>query len=111
MKKWICLLTALTLCLLTGCADTPKKEDIPVELTIMSWNILNPAWGGGPAADRADAFGETVADVAPDVLGLQEASKTWHAEFDVLPSHYAPVCATSNSGNPSMTTFFYNTET
>ena len=111
MKKWLCLLTALMLCVLTGCTDTPKKEVSPVELTIMSWNILNPAWGGGPAADRADAFGETVAAVAPDVLGLQEASKTWHAAFDVLPAHYAPVCATSNSGNPSMTTFFYNTET
>ncbi len=111
MKKRLCLFAALLMCLSAGCADTPKKEETPVKLTIMSWNILNPAWGGGPAADRADAFAQTVEKVTPDVCGLQEASKTWHAAFDVLPAHYAPVCETANSGNPCMTTFFYNTQT
>lgn len=112
MKKWLCLVLALTILCLVGCADTPdEKENEPVELTIMSWNILNPAWGGGPAADRADGFIQTVTECTPDVLGLQEASRTWHAEFDALPANYAAVCDAANSGNPSMTTFFYNTDT
>ncbi len=121
MKKWLCILLTCAMCGMVGCAEKPQPnapipdEPAPPEetatVTIMSWNILNPTWGGGPAEDRAEGFLTTINERMPDILGLQEASVRWHEQFAALPANYEAICATANSGKPCMTTFFYNTDT
>ena len=99
----LCLL--LPLGAFVGCA--PKTADI----TVMSWNILNPSWGGTPASVRIDNIFDTLAAEMPDVVGLQEASALWHKEFENLPAPYAALCDTSNGDGDCMTMFLYNTDT
>lgn len=114
MKKLLALWLSFALLCLVGCGeapDEPEKEATPVELTVMSWNLLNPAWGGGPVAGRSAEFVQTISERLPDVLGVQEASATWHEAFASLPSSYAAICATSNGGDANMTAFLYNTDT
>ncbi len=107
MKRLISILTILSLLLggLTGCA--PKTADI----TVMSWNILNPSWGGTPVSVRGEKFFDTLTEEAPDVIGLQEASSPWHEAFADLPAPYAMLCDTSNGDDDCMTMFLYNTDT
>lgn len=112
MKRILSILSALAL-LFTGCASAPKE---PAKIRVMSWNILNPAWGGPPADMRIEPFFETLTKQMPDVIGLQEACTAWQTEFATLPAPYAAVCdKLSNSsvigGRDCMTMFFYNTET
>lgn len=107
MKRLFSLLLAVTL-LLTGCTFT---SDEPASIKVMSWNILNPSWGGIPADMRADSFFATLTGQMPDVIGLQEASSQWQAEFDALPAPYEAICNKTKGGKDCMTMFFYNTET
>lgn len=107
MKRLLSLLLIAAI-LLTGCAFNPEAY---APIRIMSWNILNPAWGGTPAELRSEAFFTTLLEQMPDVIGLQEASSAWHAEFEALPAPYAAICDTTESGKDCMTMFFYNTDT
>ncbi len=107
MKRFFSLLSAISL-LLTGCS-LAKNE--PAQIKVMSWNILNPAWGGPPAETRIETFFTTLTEQMPDVIGLQEASGPWQAEFDALPAPYQAICNKTDSGKDCMTMFFYNTET
>ena len=107
MKRFFSLLLATTL-LLTGCSFQTNE---PAQLKVMSWNILNPTWGGPPAEMRVESFFSTLNEQMPDVIGLQEASSAWQAEFETLPAPYAAVCNKTSGGKDCMTMFFYNTET
>lgn len=107
MKRFFSLVSAIAL-LLTGCTFAPEK---PAQIKVMSWNILNPTWGGTPAEMRAEAFFQTLTEQMPDVIGLQEASSAWQAEFEALPAPYAALCDKTAGGKDCMTMFFYNTET
>ncbi len=107
MKRFLSFLLILAV-MLSGCSFASNE---PAKIKIMSWNILNPAWGGPPAEMRSEAFFETLTAQMPDVIGLQEASTAWHTEFAALPAPYAAVCDTTNGGKDCMTMFFYNTDT
>ena len=107
--SWL-LSLCLPLCLFAGCQGEPPLPS-SADIKVMSWNILNPTWGGGPVEFRRDAFVEIVCEQMPDVLGLQEASKRWHEVFDQLPASYEAVNATTDGGKEAMTTLFYNTDT
>ncbi len=107
MKRFLSFLSILAV-LLSGCSFASNE---PAKIKIMSWNILNPAWGGTPAEMRSEAFFSTLTAQMPDVIGLQEASTAWHTEFAALPAPFAAVCDTTNGGKDCMTMFFYNTET
>ncbi len=107
MKRFFSLVLVVTL-LLTGCTFVSDK---PAPIKVMSWNILNPTWGGPPAEMRSDAFFATLTEQTPDIIGLQEASSAWQAEFDALPAPYQAICNKTDSGKDCMTMFFYNTDT
>ena len=75
---------------------TPTQPVVPVLPTsatvkVMSWNILTPSWGGGPVDNRASGFIDTISEVLPDVIGVQEASQKWHDKFVGLPEKYVAV--------------------
>lgn len=106
LRLLVCIL-ALAL-LLSGCSFGAKE---PAAIKVMSWNILNPSWGGTPADMRSEAFFTTLLEQMPDVIGLQEASTAWHTELSALPASYAAVCDVANSGKDCMTMFLYNTDT
>ncbi len=101
----LCLLLALLP--LSGCA--PKEPPVAF-VKVMSWNILNPSWGGLPADMRCDAMFETLTAQMPDIVGIQEASSKWHDTFASLPAPYQPLCDTTDSGKANMTMFLYNPE-
>ena len=112
MKRVLGVISALAL-LLTGCSLLPTP---PAQITVMSWNILNPAWGGPPADVRVEPFLKTLTENMPDVIGLQEVSTTWQTELASLPSPYAAICdklpnSSVIGGKDCMTMFLYNTET
>lgn len=107
MKRLLSLMLAISL-LFAGCAFPSGK---PAQIKVMSWNILNPTWGGPPAEMRSEAFFRTLTEQMPDILGLQEASTSWQAEFDALPAPYQAICNKTAGGKDCMTMFFYNTET
>lgn len=59
-------------------------------LRIMSFNI----WGdyfGNPVEEREDGIGKVISDNSPDILALQEATRSWHASklFSELKNVYA----------------------
>ncbi len=108
MKRLFSVFCIFSLILgLVGCAPSAPQS---ATVSVMSWNILNPAWGGGPAVLRSESFVKTVNDYLPDVIGLQEASSSWHKEFDALPDNYVAVNALTASGDAAMTTFFVNSD-
>lgn len=116
MKRFVSFFSAILLCLLslTGCVSEPPAE--PARIKVMSWNILNPAWGGPPADMRINPFAETLTAQTPDVIGLQEVSTAWQTELTALLGPYIAVCdkLTNSSvigGRDCMTMFFYNPET
>ncbi len=106
MKRRLLAFALILSLLLPGCS---KSE--PVLVKVMSWNILNPAWGGPPAEMRVEPFLDTLMSQAPDVIGLQEVSTAWHTELAALPNPYAAVCDKTASGKDCMTMFLYNTDT
>ena len=108
-KRLLAMLLCLILCVtaLSGCAF---QEPPVASVKVMSWNILNPSWGGLPADSRCDAFFETLSAQAPDIIGIQEASSKWHATFDALPAPYQPLCDAVDGGKANMTMFLYNPE-
>ncbi len=105
------LLAATALCLAgSGCQAEPPVPST-AEIKVMSWNVLNPSWGGGPAELRSEPFLLTVENEHPDVLGVQEASAPWHEEFKALPENYVPVNNERDNGKAMMTSFLYNQDT
>ncbi len=105
----LCLI--LCLCLLFSAVGCAPKEPSVAYVKVMSWNILNPSWGGLPVPSRCDAFFETLTAAAPDIVGIQEASTPWHDAFEAsLPAPYAMLCDTTASGKNAMTMFLYNTD-
>jgi len=112
MKRILAVL--LSLCILTAVFTACQSEPpVPTsaEIKVMSWNLLNPSWGGGPADMRSAPFLLTIENEHPDVLGVQEASSPWHEEFKALPEHYVPVNDAREDGNAMMTAFLYNRDT
>lgn len=111
MKRFIAwVITAVLLLSAVGCQSEPPVPSV-AEVKVMSWNLLNPAWGGGPAEMRSEPFVRTIENEHPDVLGVQEAASSWHTEFKTLPSQYEPVNAARENGKAMMTSFLYNTDT
>jgi len=108
-KRLLACLLSLILCLtaLVGCA---QKEPAVAFVKVMSWNILNPSWGGLPVDLRREEFFETLSAAAPDIAGIQEASSKWHEVFADLPAPYRLLNDTTDSGKPAMTMFLYNPE-
>lgn len=92
----------------TTSTEAPLAKEATVK--IMSWNILNPSWGGGPVDNRADSFVNTIKAEMPDVFGLQEASQKWHDKFASLPETYVPVNMRTDADKAAMTMFFYNAQ-
>ena len=97
----------------------PRQLAEGADIRIMSYNILNPAWGNDKNGDlnkvesRSESFLKLVLYYRPDVIGLQETSTEWHAFFDktlVSAGVYAKCCENTNT-NYNMTGFLYNPET
>ena len=119
LARLLALLCALTL--MAGCGDTaasPKEEQAPspelpasADIKIMSWNILNPPWGGTPADMRIDGVVDTLTAEMPDVIGFQEVGPKWHDEWHKLPGNYAAVNEKTVDGLDYMTLLMYNTDT
>lgn len=85
------------------------------DIRIMSYNILNPAWGGNAISEGRD---KGVANILmyymPDVVGLQETAAVWHNALQKLlvdTGMYAFACQKNNGKSYNMTTFMYNTQT
>lgn len=104
---------ALFLCILLGVLPLCGCEQQPptASLRVMSWNILNPSWGGLPVSMRCEAMFDTLVSAAPDIAGIQEASSSWHEAFAELPAPYAMLCDKTDGGKDTMTMFLYNTDT
>ncbi len=119
MKKALCILAILCTLLTVGCGDAPSPAPEPVtpalptsaDIKIMSWNILNPPWGGTPADMRIDGVVNTLTSELPDVIGFQEVGQKWHNEWDAMPDNYAMVNSKTEDGLPYMTLLMYNTDT
>ena len=97
--------------------DTEDKIELAegADIRIMSYNILNPNWGGSPLSSGRDV---NVANILmyymPDVVGLQETYSGWHASLKKLlvdTGMYAFACQKNNAMSYNMTTFMYNTQT
>lgn len=116
-KRILSTVCATVLLCSAGCApSTPSPTpSTPLATTasvkVMSWNILNPSWGGLPADMRIEAFVKNIAAETPDILGIQEASQKWHDEFAAMPKNYIAANAVTASGKAAMTMFFYNSDT
>ncbi len=85
------------------------------DIRIMSYNILNPAWGGNEvSAGRDKSAANILLYYMPDVVGLQETASVWHNALQKLlvdTGMYAFACQKNNSKSYNMTTFMYNTQT
>ena len=97
----------------------PRELAEGADIRIMSYNILNPAWGNEKNAElnkvesRSESFLNLVLYYRPDVIGVQEAATGWHSFFDktlVYTGLYAKCCENTNT-NYNMTGFLYNPAT
>ena len=101
-------------------SPSPKTDD-KIELAegadirIMSYNILNPNWGGNAIELGRD---KNVANILlyymPDVVGVQETFAGWHRalqKYLVDTGMYAFACQRTNAKGYNMTTLMYNTQT
>lgn len=108
MKRFLAWLLPLTVlfAMPTGCRHLPATADVK----IMSWNLLNPLWGGIPVDQRCAPFYEALKTEVPDILGVQEASAPWHEAFATLEG-YTLVNGENEGGDKMMTAFLYNPAT
>ncbi len=121
MKHRYLHLVSFCLCclfLFVGCTAAPTADEEPTpappepaQIKVMSWNILNPSWGGTPVDMRNDQMFTTIKRHLPDVVGLQEASTPWHESLAEFLAGYTPVCDKTATGKDNMTMFLYNTST
>lgn len=97
----------------------PRELAEGADIRIMSYNILNPAWGNEKNAElnkvesRSESFLKLVLYYRPDVIGLQETSTEWHAFLDkalVYTGVYAKCCENTDT-TYNMTGFLYNPDT
>lgn len=90
--------------------DRADKAD-GADIRILSWNILNPKWGGTEVTERVGYFMQNLYYYRADVIGLQEAAQPWQEQLSALPAPYAFIGRTTDSGAPNMTCMLYNTDT
>ena len=99
--------------------DTPAPRALAdgADVRIMSYNVLNPAWGKAEHGDlnkvksRIDKFVALALYYRPTVIGLQEAAYDWHKYFDkqlVSTGIYSFCCDHTSSGKTNMTGFLYD---
>ena len=86
------------------------------DVRIMDSNIMvDYDWGYGvtaPVPPRAAIYYKMLEAYRPDVVGVQEQSKAWTANFiQNLPDGYRLVNPVSTYMNEKMTTLIYNTDT
>ena len=85
------------------------------DIRIMSYNILNPNWGGNAISEGRDkGVANIVMYYLPDVVGLQETYAGWHnalQKYLADTGMYAFACQKNNAKSYNMTTFMYNTQT
>lgn len=86
------------------------------DVRIMDSNIMvDYDWGYGetsPVPPRAAIFYKILEAYRPDVVGVQEQSKAWTANFiQNLPDGYRLINPVSTYVNEKMTTIIYNTDT
>ena len=84
------------------------------DIRVMSYNILNPNWGGN-AIDlgRDRNVANIVMYYMPDVVGFQETYSGWHRALEkylVDTGVYAFACQRTNAQGYNMTTLMYNTQ-
>lgn len=87
----------------------PKSQNL---VRIMSFNLLADSLGfeGTPARTRADGVCSLINSLAPDVVGLQETSRTWYSCI-IQNTDYAFVSPLRTQISGSMTSIIYNPET
>lgn len=97
--------------------DTDDQIELAegADIRVMSYNILNPEWGGnaiGLGRDKQAA--NIILYYLPDVIGVQETCGTWHKalqKYLVDTGMYAFACQKNNAKSYNMTTLMYNTQT
>ena len=101
-------------------SPAPDTDDVVelaegADIRVMSYNILNPDWGGnaiGLGRDKQAA--NIILYYLPDVIGVQETCGTWHKalqKYLVDTGMYAFACQKNNAKSYNMTTLMYNTQT
>ena len=95
----------------------PRELADGADVRIMSYNVLNPAWGKdeqgslNEVENRIGKFVEMALYYRPAVIGLQEAAHDWHKYFDkqlVSTGIYSFCCNHTSSGAINMTGFLYD---
>ena len=95
----------------------PRELAEGADVRIMSYNVLNPAWGKeeqgslNEVENRIGKFVEMALYYRPAVIGLQEAAQDWHKYFDkqlVSTGIYSFCCNHTSSGATNMTGFLYD---
>lgn len=95
----------------------PRELAEGADVRIMSYNVLNPAWGKAEQGElnkvenRIGKFVEMALYYRPAVIGLQEAAYDWHKYLDkqlVSTGIYSFCCNKTSSGKTNMTGFLYD---
>lgn len=98
--------------------DSNKVSD-GSDIRVMSFNVLVDIWSDTPAVKGRDTtVAKTLMYYAPDVVGLQEASATWHKNLKSLLKNtpYKLICTEheyvdAKYGNLNFVPILYNSET
>lgn len=90
------------------------------DIRIMSFNILVDIWSTSPSiSGRRETVAQVIKYYAPDVVGLQEASKSWHSALkaDLKNTSYELInterheAVTTKYGKTNFCPILYNTDT
>lgn len=98
--------------------DSNKGAD-DSDIRVMSFNVLVDIWSDTPAVKGRDTtVAKTLMYYAPDIVGLQEASATWHKNLKSLLKNtpYKLICTEheyvhDKYGNLNFVPILYNSET
>lgn len=98
--------------------DSNKVSD-GSDIRVMSFNVLVDIWSNTPAVKGRDTtVAKTLLYYTPDVVGLQEASATWHKNLKSLLKNtpYKLICTEheyvdAKYGNLNFVPILYNSET
>ena len=97
--------------------DTPALSDV-ADLRVMSFNLLVDIWKDTPIVKGRDTtVTQTILYYTPDVIGLQEASATWHKNLKLYLSGtpYRLICTErtvshEKYGNHNFNPILYNSD-
>ena len=110
LQKWIALLLSMIAALSLGGVkwkDAMAGHDFPIiapetrvegDLRVMSFNVRCEDVNGTPAVLRRGIVAREILKVAPDVLGVQEATPQWMTWLQAMLPSYACVGVARDNG-------------